>query len=57
MKPRREPHRGTCDEAELAALYIDYRANSRELTLFTWRERPWYARFIEGLARLTATVQ
>jgi hypothetical protein len=57
MKLRREPHRGTCDEAEPNALYVDYRTNSTELTLSTWRKRPWYARFIEGLARLTATVQ
>ena len=42
---------------ELDALFVDYRANSTELTLSTWRKRPWYARFIEGLARLTATVQ
>jgi len=42
---------------ELDALFVDYWANSTELTLSTWRKRPWYARFIEGLARLTATVQ
>ena len=43
--------------SELDDLYVDYRANSAELTLTTWRARPWHARFIEGLARLTATVQ
>ena len=43
--------------SELDDLYADYRANSAELTLTTWRARPWHARFIEGLARLTATVQ
>ncbi len=44
--------------SELDDLYADYRANSgRAGTLTTWRARPWHARFIEGLARLTATVQ
>jgi hypothetical protein len=43
--------------SELDALYVDYKANSAELTLSTWRARAWHARFIEGLARLTATVQ
>jgi len=43
--------------SELDALYGDYKENSSELTLSTWRARAWYARFIEGLARLTATVQ
>lgn len=35
----------------------DYRANSVELALSQWRARKPYQRFIEGLARLTATVQ
>jgi cardiolipin synthase len=43
--------------SELDALYVDYKANSAELTLSTWGARAWHARFIEGLARLTATVQ
>jgi cardiolipin synthase len=43
--------------SELDALYVDYKENSAELTLSTWRGRAWHARFIEGLARLTATVQ
>jgi len=43
--------------SELDALYVNYKENSSELTLSTWRSRPWHARFIEGLARLTATVQ
>ncbi|MBT7802602.1 MAG: cardiolipin synthase [Microbacteriaceae bacterium] len=42
---------------ELESLYLDYRSHSSELTLAAWRQRPWHARFIEGLARLTATVQ
>jgi cardiolipin synthase len=43
--------------AELQACADDYRANSSELTLETWRQRKPHQRFIEGLARLTATVQ
>jgi cardiolipin synthase len=42
---------------ELDALYETYRANSRPLTVEGWQARPLYQRFVEGLARLTATVQ
>ena len=41
----------------LEELYKDYRAHSFALTLEKWRARPWHTKFIEGLARLTATVQ
>ena len=43
--------------SQLEQLSSDYMAQSTKLTLETWRARPWYSRFIEGLARLTATVQ
>jgi len=42
---------------ELGDLFETYRHNSVPLTLEKWRSRPLYQRFIEGLARLTATVQ
>ena len=42
---------------ELEDLSGAYMAQSIELSLDAWRARPWYARFVEGLARLTATVQ
>ena len=42
---------------ELGDLFEAYRHNSAPLTLEKWRSRPLYQRFIEGLARLTATVQ
>ena len=48
---------GEKEVAELATLAEDYRSHSRELTLDEWRSRSQRARFIEGLARLTATVQ
>jgi cardiolipin synthase A/B len=43
--------------AHLEAFSQEYLANSSELTLAIWRERKHHQRFIEGLARLTATVQ
>jgi cardiolipin synthase len=43
--------------AHLEAFSQEYLANSSELTLATWRARKHHQRFIEGLARLTATVQ
>lgn len=43
--------------SHLAELYQDYRRNSIPLTLEDWNRRPARLRFIEGLARLTATVQ
>ena len=42
---------------ELEDLSSTYMAQSIELSLDAWRARPWYSRFVEGLARLTATVQ
>jgi cardiolipin synthase len=48
---------GEKEGTELATLAEDYRSHSRELTLDEWRSRSQRARFIEGLARLTATVQ
>jgi cardiolipin synthase A/B len=42
---------------ELEGFYDDYRRNSSQLTLEAWSQRKPYQRFIEGLARLTATVQ
>jgi cardiolipin synthase len=48
---------GEKEVAELAALAEDYRTHSRELTLYEWRSRGQGTRFVEGLARLTATVQ
>jgi cardiolipin synthase len=48
---------GSKEVTELAALAEDYRSHSRELTIDEWRSRSQRARFIEGLARLTATVQ
>jgi hypothetical protein len=42
---------------ELEDLSATYMAQSIELSLDAWRARPWYSRFVEGLARLTATVQ
>jgi cardiolipin synthase len=48
---------GEKEVTELATLAEDYRSHSRELTLDEWRSRSQRARFIEGLARLTATVQ
>ena len=42
---------------ELEDLSAAYMAQSIELSLDAWRARPWYSRFVEGLARLTATVQ
>ena len=41
----------------LEGFYHDYQAQSSELTLEVWRERKAHQRFLEGLARLTATVQ
>lgn len=41
----------------LNALAADYRSHSRELSADEWRSRGQTTRFIEGLARLTATVQ
>ena len=41
----------------LDALSWEYRASSRELTLETWLARKGHHKFLEGLARLTATVQ
>jgi cardiolipin synthase len=43
--------------AELQGRADDYRANSTELTVEQWQQRKPYQRFIEGLCRLTATVQ
>lgn len=43
--------------ATLDALSLDYRASSTELTLETWLARKGHHKFLEGLARLTATVQ
>jgi len=42
---------------QLSQLFETYRENSIPLSLDTWRSRAFYQRFIEGLARLTATVQ
>jgi len=42
---------------QLEAFYLDYRNNSAALTWDAWQARSWPQRFIEGLARLTATVQ
>ena len=41
----------------LEEFFEDYRKNSNPLTLETWTARKHHHRFIEGLARLTATVQ
>ena len=41
----------------LEGFYYDYQSRSEQLTLEKWRERKPHQRFIEGLARLTATVQ
>ena len=35
----------------------DYRANSREVTLEEWMQRPRTAAVLDNVARLTATVQ
>jgi cardiolipin synthase len=43
--------------AKLTELYETYRENSIPLTVEKWRSRALPQRFIEGLARLTATVQ
>jgi cardiolipin synthase len=43
--------------AELAGFFEDYKAQSNQLTLEVWKRRKPHQRFIEGLARLTATVQ
>jgi cardiolipin synthase len=42
---------------KLSEIYESYKENSIALTLDTWRSRSLTQRFIEGLARLTATVQ
>lgn len=42
---------------QLESLSEEYRRNSIPLTLEDWNSRPAHLRFIEGLARLTATVQ
>ena len=42
---------------KLSDIYESYKENSIALTLDTWRSRSLTQRFIEGLARLTATVQ
>jgi cardiolipin synthase len=42
---------------QLSQLFETCRENSIPLSLDTWRSRAFYQRFIEGLARLTATVQ
>jgi cardiolipin synthase A/B len=42
---------------ELTELFETYRENSISLTLDKWRSRALSQRFIEGLARLSATVQ
>ena len=41
----------------LDALSVQYRNNSTELTLHKWLARKGHYKFLEGLARLTATVQ
>jgi phosphatidylserine/phosphatidylglycerophosphate/cardiolipin synthase-like enzyme len=41
----------------LDALSVQYRNNSTELTLHQWLARKEHYKFLEGLARLTATVQ
>jgi len=41
----------------LETLVADYLSHSTRLTLEDWRTRPAGLRFVEGLARLTATVQ
>lgn len=41
----------------LAGFFLNYQAQSNHLTLETWRARKPHQRFLEGLARLTATVQ
>lgn len=48
---------GEKEVTDLANLAEDYRSHSRELSLDEWRSRGQAARFVEGLARLTATVQ
>lgn len=48
---------GEKEVSDLTTLAEDYRTHSRELTLKEWRSRGQGTRFIEGLARLTATVQ
>jgi cardiolipin synthase len=42
---------------ELEQFFEDYRSNSSSLSLEVWRARAPHQKFIEGLARLTATVQ
>lgn len=43
--------------AALEGFAADYQAQSTELTRADWNSRPPHQKFIEGLARLTATVQ
>lgn len=43
--------------SELEGFFADYLTRSTKLTLEDWRQRPLGTRFVEGLARLTATVQ
>ncbi len=43
--------------ADLRALEAEYRANSRQLTLEEWMQRPLPGRVLDNVARLTAAVQ
>jgi len=48
---------GTGVALELEGFFEEYKANSNQLTMEQWKKRKPHQRFIEGLARLTATVQ
>jgi cardiolipin synthase len=49
--------RGASFVNKLRELEDSYRANSRELRLEEWLERPYAGRVLDNVARLTAAVQ
>jgi cardiolipin synthase len=42
---------------ELSDIQDSYRVISKELTLEEWRKRPRWQRYVDNVARLTATLQ
>lgn len=42
---------------QLKELAESYREKCKKLTLEQWRERPWYSRYVDNVARLTSSLQ